>query len=71
MPRTIIAKGLRAIDHFGAFVFLQILFERDLAVSAFEFVNIVFIVRIFNVEFLAAADGTFGLVHFLRASRCG
>jgi hypothetical protein len=63
MPRTRIAKGLGAVIDLRAFIVIQILLETDLSVRALELINIVFIVRVFHMEFLAAADRAFGLAH--------
>lgn len=64
MPRTRIAEGFRSIGNLGAFVRIQFLIEADLAVPAFELIDIVSVYRIFYVKLRAAAGRTFRLCHF-------
>ena len=64
MPRTRIAEGFRAIGNLRTFVRIQTLLEADLAVPAFELIDIVFVFRIFYVKLHAAAGRTFRLNHF-------
>lgn len=64
MPRTRIAEGFRSIGNLRAFSRIHTLIEEDLAVPAFELIDIVFVYRIFYVKLHAAAGRTFRLCHF-------
>jgi hypothetical protein len=63
VPRTGIAKGFRALIDWRAITVRDILFKTDLTVPAFEFIDIIFIIRIFHMEFFAPAYRAFGLGH--------
>jgi hypothetical protein len=63
MPRTRIAKGFRGVAYLRAFLPIQIFFETDLTVPALEFVYIVVVIGVFDMEFFTAADRAFGFGH--------
>jgi hypothetical protein len=59
MPRTRIAKCFRGIADLWALVIIQVFLKTDLPVPALEFVNIIVVVGVFDMEFLTAADRAF------------
>jgi hypothetical protein len=68
MPRTRIAIRFRIDRDHRAFIVVQVVFETYLAIPALEFVDIVFVIGIFDMEFFTITDGTFGLGHFQHSS---
>jgi Na+/H+ antiporter NhaA len=56
MPRTRIAIRFRIVRDLRAFVIIQVVFETDLAIPALEFVDIVFVIGIFDMEFFTITD---------------
>jgi hypothetical protein len=58
MPSTGIAKGLRTVTDLRAFLFGEVLIKTGLPVPAFKFIDVILIVRVFDMEFFAPAYRT-------------
>jgi hypothetical protein len=63
MPRTRIAVGFCSVTYLWAFIARQRARETDFAIPAFELVDIIFIIRVFDIKFLTAANWAFGIGH--------
>jgi len=63
MPRTRIAVGFRTVSYIWALVVRQRVLETDFAIPTFEFEDIIFVIRVFDIELLVPANWAFGVGH--------